>query len=55
MVHIQGVSQQESTKQVVSLAAGTLTSSLQLHGSLSAVRRGTHLGACKTHEIREVK
>ena len=30
------------------------TSSSQLHGPLSAVYIGTHLWACKTHEMREV-
>ena len=34
---IQGASQQEATRQVALLAAGTPTSSHQLHGLLSAV------------------
>ena len=47
-----GVSQQEATRLVNLLVAETPALSLQLHSSLSA--GGTHLWACKTHEMREV-
>ena len=51
---IQGVSQQEATRLVVLLAAGTPAISPHLHGPLSALRY-THLWACKTHKMREVE
>ena len=48
-----GVSQQEVTSLVVPLAAGTPALSPHPHGP--SVHWGTHLWACKTHEMREVE
>ena len=48
VVPIQGVSQQKATRLVALLAAGTPTSSSQLHGPLSAVGVHTYTHTC-TH------
>ena len=53
VVPIQGVSQQEVTRLVVPLAAGTPALPPHLHGP--SVHWATHLWACKTHEMREVE
>ena len=50
---IQGVSQQEVTRLVVPLAVGH---QLYLHiRMVPSVHWGTHLWACKTHEMREME
>ena len=55
---IQGVSQQEAARQVALLVAGHQPHLPRTHGPSTAwplqCSRGTHLWACKTHEMREV-
>ena len=50
---IQGASQQEATGLVVLLSVGTPVLLPQLRGP--SVQWGTHLWACKTHEMKEVE
>ena len=49
---MQGVSQLEETR-LVAVGSGAPALSPHLHSPLSAL--GTHLWACKTHEMREVE